>query len=406
MCINPFQLKTGDTVPCGKCWACRTNRKFDLVGRAFAEAMTSNHVLVGTLTYSNRDLSYEEDQRIGAVDGNVRAKLLHYGDCQEYWQRLRDNTGGTVRYICAGEYSPAKQRAHWHIVLFLEKRLPNVVFEERYMHGPLQLHAPMVQVKDVSALFWPHGWVFWSRISSHEDLKEKIIYDLKYALKGETVDRRMREQHAVYCSKKPPLGAEYLKMEARKYVDAGLPLQSRRIVIGPSRKYVAKAAYAAAGLEWNAQAKRKQAKKEAQLESCRLSKAAYDILRAEYVRYFREKNGHDDWPVGVPNAHGLGAIEDWMDSEAARKALPDEYFTERFRAGLQLRAELRAKGIERIRFDNQLRRTERLAMRHGLVDDALNAALADMPEQEWRRRFGSFEEHEKRWQMEAVRRTR
>lgn len=207
MCVNPGKLANGQTFACRKCEQCRDHYIEDWVGRCIAESKVAVAVNTVTLTYGDERWY---DGRDIPHDQKAEAALLTYADVQRYLKRLRNN-GYPAKYFCVGEYGDEKGRAHWHIILFWEKRVPAHALRKRF-------HEP----------HWPHGVSYWDGHdpSGVDDmsLAKAIKYVCKYLAKGLTPED-LRKQGKLTMSKKPPLGHYYFELEAQKYVDAKLAPQ-------------------------------------------------------------------------------------------------------------------------------------------------------------------------------------
>ncbi|MES0175720.1 hypothetical protein [Mesorhizobium sp. M0006] len=130
----------------------------------------------------------------------MNAALLTYSDVQKYLKRLRKD-GFPCRYFVAGEYGSEKGRAHWHLIIFWTKRVPDHELDRRFN----QKH-------------WTNGWSHWEKPSY-----ASIRYVMKYI--GKDIGLEERQGH-FSLSKKPPLGAAYFDQLAGDYVDAGLAPQN------------------------------------------------------------------------------------------------------------------------------------------------------------------------------------
>lgn len=197
MCLNPITLPDGVVVACRECRLCRDNRVNDWVGRCIAEAKTSDHAYAVTLTYGG-DMAY------GAV--TPEATVLTYTDVQRWLKRIRKWTPGTVRFFVTGEFGSAKGRAHWHAILFVKGGpIPNVRYNERYNHFDSEA--------EPRHALWDHGFSYWEEFNPNS-----ARYAAKYILKQKGVEALK----GMGLSTKPPLGDEYFKLEASRYVDQGL----------------------------------------------------------------------------------------------------------------------------------------------------------------------------------------
>lgn len=205
MCNQPGEmyLKNGQriSVPCRKCELCRDTKINDWVGRCIAEGRTAAAARSITLTYG-RDEQGNED--------HLRAKVLTYSDVQKYFKLLRRH-GYPCRYFAVGEYGAEKGRAHWHCIVFFQNEVPRHIL------------APPREDRENDSEFrfmerhWPHGWSFWEDVTPRS-----IRYVCKYINKGMGQDER---QGHIALSKKPPLGHEYFKRLAERYVEQGIAPQ-------------------------------------------------------------------------------------------------------------------------------------------------------------------------------------
>lgn len=185
MCISPILIDEGILVACRNCWQCTESAIDDWVGRCIAESLTSYETTATTLTYG-RDENNSPD--------HIRAAILTYSDVQKYFKKLRyDNY--PLKYFCVGEYGSLKGRAHWHIMLFFQERKPD---DWKYYERYDQEH-------------WEHGYTH-----NKPMFLETVRYNCKYIQKDENIQTHMA------MSKKPPLGAAFVKDLAKLYVHQGI----------------------------------------------------------------------------------------------------------------------------------------------------------------------------------------
>lgn len=183
------------------------------------------------------DLTYRDG--ISEVAGCERKEIpvsglvLTYGDFDKLVEKMKNTdwkrrrAAGlpkySVRFLVAGEYGPAKGRAHWHAIFFVRgvpgEDLSRFVKANRKVSREGVELGPGGYGERVHWYYWPHGFAW---------LKEcgiaAIRYTVKYALKPES-----GSGEAVYgyskkpnYSKFPPLGSEYFSGEARRLAAAGL----------------------------------------------------------------------------------------------------------------------------------------------------------------------------------------
>lgn len=191
MCIAPNILTDGTNVACHECWQCYEQSINDWVGRNIAESKTSVACHAVTLTYGRNSAD--------DVD-HPRAAILTYSDVQKYLKLLRRH-GYPVRYFVTGEFGSKKGRAHWHIMLYWQDKVPGHILDKNFMEE-----------------HWPHGWSFWTKPTPHA-----VRYNCKYIQKDMGDDQR---QGHLAMSKKPPLGTAYFRDRAERYVEQGLAPQS------------------------------------------------------------------------------------------------------------------------------------------------------------------------------------
>lgn len=191
MCKRPSKLADGTMVPCRRCQQCNDRVVNDIVGRCIAESKTATKTLALTLTYGRNSANDADHER---------AQVLTYSDLQKFIKRLRFH-GYDVRYLAIGEYGSKKGRAHWHPILFFKGKVPELPLRENTMWD-----------------FWPDGFTFADVVSY-----AAVRYSVKYVLKDEKDPRKQGKRG---MSKKPPLGSEYFKQLAARYVEQGLAPQT------------------------------------------------------------------------------------------------------------------------------------------------------------------------------------
>lgn len=185
MCINPRLHPSGLTTPCRQCWQCNENRINDWVGRCIAEKETSLATSFVTLTYGGGD--------------TAQSRFLRKSDLTAAFKALR-NDGHLIRYFAVGEYGTAKGRAHWHVILFWQSKMPHVEFG-----------------KNVHVGWWPHGHTFWAD-ADHKGIR----YVMKYINKKENDEDQLK---AMAMSRKPMLGSRFFNELADRYIAQGLAPQ-------------------------------------------------------------------------------------------------------------------------------------------------------------------------------------
>lgn len=197
MCLAPVQIDSSNVVACRKCRVCRDNRKWDYVGRAWAEAQLATKTVAVTMTYR----------------GNVVGAVVpQYRDWQLFLKGLR-NDGYKVRYMVAGEFGSLRGRMHWHAILFFYGKVPVMQLDtERWDWA-----------------YWPHGFTY----VQNPDHAKGIAYVAKYALKDENSQGSAK---SLMVSKKPPLGEAFFVERARLLVARRMPMATAKYTLGAVRK--------------------------------------------------------------------------------------------------------------------------------------------------------------------------
>ncbi|QCS37242.1 replication initiation protein [Tortoise microvirus 74] len=221
-CLAPNKLADGTEVACRECKLCQLKRKNDWVGRNIAESKTSKFCYVITATYGRG--------KVGEVL-HERAVILTYSDCQKFLKLLRRH-GYEVRFFITGEYGSEKQRAHWNIIVYSDKPLPQFAGWDQYGRWTKQARYkqrfnwvrcdskgdPVYLQNGQPAWWWPHGFVHIDEVNV-----PSVRYVCKYVLKD--LDANGKQGHKGQ-SKDPPLGTAYFRQLAEKYVEQGLAPQS------------------------------------------------------------------------------------------------------------------------------------------------------------------------------------
>lgn len=151
MCINP-QGSAGWA--CGRCKACRINRKRDWTSRMMLEASASKAAFFVTLTYR---LFQVTENGIPTLDAE------HMRNWLKRFRKLYPS--GNVRYFLCGEYGSRTLRPHYHVILF---------FKEWSMHDERSL-------SDNVSASWPLGFHHIGDVT-----QESLSYVCDYAVKGLT----------------------------------------------------------------------------------------------------------------------------------------------------------------------------------------------------------------------------
>lgn len=189
-----------------------------------AEKATMGHAMVFMLSYRN-------DENGEKPDG---AKAFRYKHIQDFLKTVRklynDRYGktGEITYIVVGERGSARDRVHWHIILFSKRPLYKLGKWAKFVGAVMpdyvknKINAPIYDKNQFWSL-WPHGLVH-----VQEPDQGGVAYVMKYALKDQFNEVKSRgtarftksEQHAASMfrmSKKPPIGARWLEEQVKSW---------------------------------------------------------------------------------------------------------------------------------------------------------------------------------------------
>lgn len=125
-CLTPREIKTvgpcGPTfvlVPCGKCYACQTNRRDEWDLRLRIENLSAESSYFVTFTYSDEFLPSDY--------------LKWKKDIQSFFQCLRNNYKETTfRYYTIGEFGERFGRPHLHSLIFLSGKEIDFIYACQY----------------------------------------------------------------------------------------------------------------------------------------------------------------------------------------------------------------------------------------------------------------------------------
>lgn len=164
------------SVPCGKCGACRKNRRASWTFRLSKECGYSKNSFFITLTYNDEELP-----TVG------RHSTLRKKDWQNFIKRLRQwnkkKGWNNLRYYGVGEYGTKTNRPHYHSILF-------------------NVHPDIFKELDK---IWPFGHNKIDLIN-----KARLHYVTKYHV-NPAKDDNGREEEFATMSKNPGIGHGYIE---------------------------------------------------------------------------------------------------------------------------------------------------------------------------------------------------
>lgn len=177
-------------LPCGQCMACRLNKSRDWATRCVLEAKMHKQNCFITLTYDDNHLPPDYG--------------LHKEDLQNFWKRLRKNTGAKLRYYAAGEYGDLYSRPHYHACIF------------GWRPDDLQLYTIRNGVNLYTSVTLLQAWQGRGFVTVGDVTFESAAYVARYVTKKITGDKAAehycgREPEYNVMSRRPGIGATFLE---------------------------------------------------------------------------------------------------------------------------------------------------------------------------------------------------
>lgn len=207
------------SVGCGKCIACRVNRRREWTLRLCHEEVFSDSAFFVTLTYDEDHIPFD-------VNGNMAVSV---DDVQRFMKRLRKACPGyRIRYFLNSEYGPETGRPHYHALIF---NIPeHLIFQGalRIKRGrSVSFTSPWLQS------IWKNGNVEFGIAS-----KERAGYCAKYFVDRKDIDPILRPNFSL-MSRDPGIGHDYQEKIADKVKALGLHacLNSSGTYVGLPRYY-------------------------------------------------------------------------------------------------------------------------------------------------------------------------
>lgn len=206
ICTNPYvkvisrskDLETPDKqvlFPCGKCLACRINRRREWTTRLLNEEVYSSSATFITLTYDNDHCPCDNGLRL-----SVSVK-----DIQDFLKRLRKKFPDCrVRYFINSEYGPETHRPHYHGIIF---NLPDDIYKDSirlYRNGSVSFHTPFLEK------IWKNG-----NVEAAPAGPERCGYCSKYFIDRKSIDPDLTPNFSL-MSRNPGIGYQYSQDIAEK----------------------------------------------------------------------------------------------------------------------------------------------------------------------------------------------
>lgn len=140
MCFSPISIKNPSgkshkdriSVPCGHCYACKTNSRIQWTFRISKELLVSDSAYFVTLTYSDENVPEKVDKKTGEI-----FKVLRKADLQTFIKALRYYSD--LRHFSVGEYGEGGDRPHYHTLLFNLSRKGAMKIHDLWKFGNIHI---------------------------------------------------------------------------------------------------------------------------------------------------------------------------------------------------------------------------------------------------------------------------
>lgn len=148
MCFSPCSIQnpsSTDTknrlsVPCGKCYACKMNKRIEWTFRLYQELVGSLSAYFVTLTYADSNIPTKVDKSTGEI-----LNVLRKADLQTFIKNLRYYS--KFRYFAVGEYGEQFKRPHYHLLIFNLERKAAQKIGDIWKHG--SIHIGKVEMRSI-----------------------------------------------------------------------------------------------------------------------------------------------------------------------------------------------------------------------------------------------------------------
>lgn len=145
-CYHPIHVRSPNgavnTVSCGKCFACQSNRRKDFAFRLKEEQKHSLVSYTVTLSYDDYHLPpleifYIDDPLTHDDPDHFYYNPLRIDDVQRFIKVLRKHY--KLRYFGVGEYGARSNRPHYHIIFFFKDAVRfkdfEVLVHKKWLYG-------------------------------------------------------------------------------------------------------------------------------------------------------------------------------------------------------------------------------------------------------------------------------
>lgn len=192
-------------LPCRHCVGCRLDKSREWANRIVMEQSYHSESWFLTLTYDDEHLppAFPVDPSSGEIL-SCHATLVK-ADLQDFFKRLRKNSGQCIRYYAAGEYGSSTFRPHYHVLVFGLHLADLKPLKQNFQND-------QYYTSDFISKCWTFGYHILGRVTW-----QSAAYVARYTMKKAThgFDKRYYDAAAIEpefqtMSLRPGIGYQYL----------------------------------------------------------------------------------------------------------------------------------------------------------------------------------------------------
>lgn len=204
------QVPNSFLIPCGYCFSCKLRKAKEWSAKCVLEAQEHKYNYFLTLTYEDSNLKFADNNLVD-LTGEIRTEpTLVKKDLQDFIKRLRKKhytqykKWNTLKYLACGEYGEITKRPHYHMILFSDYPIPDLVQYKR------NFNEDMLYTSEYMNKIWKLGYVVVSEFSPATAgyVARYTIKKLYGEKKKELINANLynKQPEFLLCSKNPALG--------------------------------------------------------------------------------------------------------------------------------------------------------------------------------------------------------
>lgn len=172
-------------IPCQKCQGCRVDYASEFSTRAYLESLQHKESCFITLTYNNENIP--------------KNRSLNKKDFQDFFKRLRKNTGKKIRYMLCGEYGPKTLRCHGHMLCWGYRPKDLKFYKKNHVGDFLFTSEELNKI-------WGKGYTIIGNITYESAAYvARYVYKKSYGIDKDFYKKHGREPEFILTSRRPGL---------------------------------------------------------------------------------------------------------------------------------------------------------------------------------------------------------